>query len=78
MERISSLGSEGTGVFMVYLRSGIQEYRSGYSGRFLSQQPGIIDTSIIHGALAVIANEVKQSSKTTMHLFKGTSKNSNF
>jgi hypothetical protein len=27
----------------------------------------LIDTSIIHGTLAVIANEVKQSSKTTMH-----------
>ena len=30
----------------------------------------IIDTSIIHDTLAVIANEVKQSSKTKMHFFK--------
>ncbi|KXS33144.1 MAG: hypothetical protein AWT59_0701 [Candidatus Gallionella acididurans] len=29
-----------------------------------------IDTSIIHGTLVVIANEVKQSSKTKMHFFK--------
>jgi hypothetical protein len=29
-----------------------------------------IDTSIIHDTLAVIANEVKQSSKTKMHFFK--------
>ncbi|MHB1238622.1 MAG: hypothetical protein ACYCY7_13780, partial [Gallionella sp.] len=29
-----------------------------------------IDTSIIHDILAVIANEVKQSSKTKMHFFK--------
>ena len=31
---------------------------------------GTIDASIIHDALAVIANEVKQSSKTKMHFFK--------
>ncbi|MHB1238800.1 MAG: hypothetical protein ACYCY7_14680 [Gallionella sp.] len=30
----------------------------------------IIDASIIHDNLAVIANEVKQSSKTKMHFFK--------
>jgi hypothetical protein len=30
----------------------------------------LIDTSIIHDTLAVIANEVKQSSKTKMHFFK--------
>ncbi len=30
----------------------------------------LIDTSIIHDTLAVIANEVKQSSKTRMHFFK--------
>jgi hypothetical protein len=30
----------------------------------------IIDTSIIHDTVAVIANEVKQPSKTKMHFFK--------
>ncbi|MHB1238576.1 MAG: hypothetical protein ACYCY7_13550 [Gallionella sp.] len=29
-----------------------------------------MDTSIIHGTLVVIANEVKQSSKIKMHFFK--------
>ena len=29
--------------------------------------PIIIETSTIHGTLVVIANEVKQSSKTKMH-----------
>ena len=30
----------------------------------------VVDTSIIHDTVAVIANEVKQSSKTKMHFFK--------
>jgi len=39
-----------------------------YTSQF--RQEALIDTSIIHDTLAVIANEVKQSSKTKMHFFK--------
>ena len=39
-----------------------------YASQF--RQEAIIDTSIIHDTLAVIANEVKQSSKTKMHFVK--------
>ncbi|KXS30697.1 MAG: hypothetical protein AWT59_3181, partial [Candidatus Gallionella acididurans] len=38
--------------------------------RFPFQKHYIIDTFIIHDTLAVIANEVKQSSKTKMHFLK--------